>query len=219
VIVSTRLALAGAILVLAAAGCGPATQSPKPSAGASSATDRAPTPAPSDSPPVTPSLSPAPSLVPTASPAPSVAACADLPQTGILPSDRFVDLAATTGPDADRLTFVFGNASLPGPPSPPRGTLEVAAPPYTQAGSGAPIEVSGAHVVLVRFSGMSLSDDLGQPTYDGPTEVEPGFAALRHAILFDSSEGVVGWYVGYDGSGCVSLVRSGSKLTLVIEHG
>ena len=220
-IVSTRLALAGIVLVFAAAGCDSATRSPSPSpsAGASSATDGVPTPAPSVSPPVTASLSPAPSLVPTASPAPSVAACTDLPQTGTLPSDRFVDVTATSGPDADRLTFVFGNASLPGPPSPPQGSLQVATPPYTRAGSGAPIEVTGAHVVQVRFSGMSLADDLGQPTYDGPTEVEPGFTALRHAVLSDASEGVVGWYVGYDGSGCVSLVRSGTSLTLVIERG
>lgn len=217
---STRFVLAAVILVLVAAGCGPAAQSPvaqspSPSAGASSAASGPPTPASS----VAPSVTPAPSLIPTPSPAPSVAACADLPQTGLLPSDRFVDLQVGSGPDADRLTFVFGNASLPGPPSPPEGTLEVATPPYTQAGSGAPIEMTGAHVVQVRFSGMSLANDLGQPTYDGPTEVEPGSTALRHAVLFDASEGIVGWYVGYDGPGCLTLVRSGMNLTLIVEHG
>ena len=83
----------------------------------------------------------------------------------------------------------------------------------------AAIEVDGERVLVVRFTGMSLANDVGQPTYDGAVEIKPDLAALRHAVLFDASEGVIGWYVGYDGSGCVSLVRSGNSVTLVIEHG
>lgn len=215
----TRLALAGLVALLVAAGCGPTTASPSPnpssSAGPSSVASAAPTAAPS----VAPTATPSPSATPSPTPAPSIAACAELPQSGVLPSDRFVDLRVVTGPDADRLVFVFGNASLPGPPSPPRGSLEVASPPYTQAGSGATIKVVGAHVLQVRFDGMSVANDLGQPTYEGPTDVKADGVALRQAVLFDASEGVIGWYVGYDGAGCVTLVRDGSNLTLLIEHG
>jgi hypothetical protein len=32
------------------------------------------------------------------------------------------------------------------------------------------------------------------------------------------SEGVVGWYVGFDGTGCVSMVAAGDTVTLRIAH-
>ncbi len=113
---------------------------------------------------------------------------------------------------------MFGNPSLPGPPVPPEGRLEAAIPPYTHAGSGAPIEVTGEHVLQIRFSGMSLSNDVGQETYTGPTEIKPDMNGLRHAVLFDASEGVVGWYVGYNGTGCVTLVANGNEVTVSIAH-
>ncbi len=174
------------------------------------------TAAPSASPSATASPSPATTTVPsqaqasptaiavaTASPTPvvSVAACQPLPREGILPSDRFTALRVDRGDTADRLTFAFGNPSLPGGPTPPQGSLAVARPPYTQAGSGAAIRMAGEHVLELRFTGMSLANDVGQPTYDGPTELTPSFEALKQAVQFDASEGVVGWYIGYDGVG------------------
>jgi hypothetical protein len=167
-------------------------------------------------PSATPSASP--TATATAIPTPSpVVACAVTSQSGALPSDRFTDLKVATSATADRLTFVFGNASLNGG-APPQGKLDVAAPPYTQAGSGATIEVVGQHVVQIRFSGMSLQNDVGQEIYKGPAELKPAFPALRHAVLFDASEGIVGWYVGYDGAGCVTLGREGSTVTVTIAH-
>ena len=162
----------------------------------------------------------APTVAPTASPlaSASAAACA-LPPAGALPSDRFTDLTVASGPDGDRLTFRFGKPSLPGPASPPQGSLEVASPPYSQASSGAAITMTGEHVLALRFTGMSLSNDVGQPTYDGPRELKPDLVALRHAVLFDASEGVIGWYIGYDGSGCATLTRNGDDLVLVIPNG
>ena len=162
----------------------------------------------------------APSAAPTATPVASASAatCA-LPAAGALPSDRFTDLTVASGPGGDRLTFRFGNPSLPGPASPPQGSLEVASPPYSQASSGAAITMTGEHVLALRFTGMSLSNDVGQPTYDGPRELKPDLEALRHAILFDASEGVIGWYIGYDGTGCVTLERNGDDLVLVIPNG
>lgn len=168
--------------------------------------------------PVTPTASPTASEVPS-TPAPSSAACLLMPQTVALPSDRFTDIKEAPGATADRLTFVFGNPSLPGPAGPPEGSLEVAQAPYTSAGSGAPIEMKGEHVLQIRFSGMSLANDVGQETYVGPRGIEtPDFPSLRHAVMFDASEGIVGWYVGYDGPGCVTLVRTANDLTLTIDH-
>ena len=216
----------GALIVLLAvllAACG--------SGGPSTSPPSSPSVAPT-TPPATPAASasaaasiaaatpsPIPTSTSTATPAPSQAACQTLPQSGALPSDRFTEVRAETGPTADRLTFVFGNPSLPGPPTPPQGSLEVAQPPYTQAASGADIAMTGEHVLALRFTGMSLSNDVGQPTYDGPRELDPGFDAIRRAVLFDASEGQVGWYVGYDGAGCVTLDRTGEGITLTIDHG
>ncbi len=151
-------------------------------------------------------------------PVPSTAGCQALPQIVALPSDRFTDIEVVAGAGADRLTFTFGNASLPGPPTPPGGSLEAARPPYTQASSGKSISIAGDHVVQVRFTGMSLANDVGQPTYDGRTDIRATGTALKQAVLFDASEGVIGWYVGYNGPGCVTLAVGAHDVTLVIAH-
>lgn len=196
-----RPAFAGlATITLVVAACGLATPSATPSGGSSV-------------PSATPTSTPVPST-----PAPSTVACAVTPQTGQLASDRFADIRVSTGATADRLTFVFGNPSLPGPAGPPQGSLEVAQPPYTFAGSGAPIDMAGEHVVQIRFSAMSLSNDAGQETYVGPPDIRPDLPALRHAVMYDASEGIVGWYIGYDGPGCVTLSRNGNDVTVMIAH-
>ena len=89
------------------------------------------------------------------------------------------------------------------------GSLDVARPPFTQAGSGAPIDMTGEHVVQVAFTGMSLQNDAGEVMFTGPTELKPNLPALRKAVQFDASEGTIGWYIGYDGTGCVVLGRDG----------
>ena len=208
------------VVLLVAAGCSasPSSPSPNPNPTASSSPTTVPASPPSSaSPSLLPTPTPMASIAAT-SPAPSVGACATLPQTVALPTDRFVDIKPVPGPTADRLVFVFGNASLPGPPTPPQGSLEVARPPYTQAASGKPIRVAGDHVVQVRFTGMSLANDVGQPTYDGRTDIRVAGTALKQAVLFDASEGVIGWYVGYDGSGCVAMTVGAHDVTLVIAH-
>ena len=94
----------------------------------------------------------------------------------------------------------------------------MARPPYTAAGSGATIPMIGGRVITIRFTGMSLQNDAGQETYVGPRGIEEPFPALRHAVVYDESEGVIAWYVGYDGSGCVTLARSGTSVTVTIDH-
>ena len=37
-------------------------------------------------------------------------------------------------------------------------------------------------------------------------------------VLYDASEGVIGWYIGYDGDGCVSLIDDGRGLLLSIQQ-
>jgi hypothetical protein len=190
------------------------------------------TPAPTASTSSTPSSS---AVIPTSAASPSAAAgspatssasvppggtgpvCAVASQSGLLPSDRLVDLQISSTTTHDLLTFEFAT-SAPGPAGPARGALEAATPPFSFAGSGQPIDLVGQHAVQVRFSGMTLASETGEATYKGPTEAKPGLPALREAIQFDASEGIVGWLVGYDGPGCVTLVREGNSVTVMIAH-
>ncbi len=211
------LALLVAACSSAGGSAGPsATPVATPTASSSAVPSVSPTPAAT----ATPAMSPSPTAFPSSSSVPSgsASACVLRPTDIALPSDRFVAIAVSSTATADRLTFTFGNPSLPGPPSPPKGSLTFAKPPFTQAASGAPIDLVGAHALMLRFTGMSLQNDAGQPTYDGPIDLKPDLTTLRHAVLFDASEGIIGWYVGYDGAGCVAFVRAGNDLVIAITH-
>ena len=177
---------------------------------------------------VTPSPEPtAASLAPTTAPSPSASSAAASPSSATacttasqtdLPSDRLTNVTVTPGATSDRLDFVFGDSSLPGPVTPPMGSLGIARPPYTQAGSGAPIAMTGDSVVQLRFTGMSLQNDAGEEMFTGPTELTPNLPALRKAVQFDASEGTIGWYIGYDNAGCVLLGRHGNTVSVTIDH-
>ncbi len=203
----TSLALV-AMTTLTLGACGPTTTAPTV----------APTIAPTtSSPPSTPPASAAASA-PSATPSAATAACEIAPQTGRLPSDRLVDIVISSAADSDVVTFVFGNDSLPGPAAAPEGTLETALPPFIQGGSGEPLTVDGEHVALIRFAGMSIANDVGQPVYDGDMEFRPEFPALRHVVNMEMFEGVVSWYIGFDGPGCVRLNQDGQNVSIEIEH-
>lgn len=148
-----------------------------------------------------------------------VAACPIAPQTGRLPSDRLVDIVFPPATGADVVTFVFGDQSLPGPQGAPEGTLATAEPPFIHGGSGEPLEVLGDHVAFVQFAGMSIANDVGQPVYQGEMEFRPDLPALRHVVSMEMFEGVVSWYIGYDGPGCVTLEQDGRNVSIAIQHG
>lgn len=182
-----------------------------------------PSPTPSTAqtahPSVTPSASTSAGETPkaSASPFPSPA-CPVTAQTGLLPSDRLVDLAISATPTHDLITFVFADPASPGPAGPPHGTVDAIQPPFSYAGSGQPIDLHGEHAVQVRFTGMTIASESGESTYHGPQKVEPNLPALQEAIQYDASEGVIGWYVGYNGPGCVTLSRNGNDVTVKIAH-
>jgi len=213
---STRLTtlIALAVVSVLAAGCGPTSSSATAGSSASAAPSAVASATVAPSP--TPSATPVPS--PTAAPS-TAEACPIAPQTGRLPSDRLTNVVVSTSATADLVTFVFGNFSLPEPPQGTSdGSLEAAVPPYTQAASGLPVQVDGEHVAQIRFSGMSLMNDAGEPTYDGAMDFRPDLTVLRTVVNYDMSEGVVGWYIGYDGIGCVTLSSDSTSVTVAIDH-
>lgn len=189
------------------AACSPATTTPAPS-GATVSPSRA-----AESALTAPTAPPTPTPSPTA-----VAGCPIASQTGRLPSDRLVDVVISSTATADIVTFVFGDDSLPGPPGAPEGTLGSAEPPFVEGASGEPIELEGEHVALIRFAGMSIVNDVGQPVYDGQLSFQPDTSTLRHVVNSEMFEGVVSWYIGYDGVGCLTLASDGRNVSVIIDH-
>jgi len=187
---------------------------------ASQATVSNPTPSPSIAPSPSPSATttPSASAPASASSSASAAACAVDRQTGLLPSDRMTNVEILGLPGRDVVRFSFGDRSLE-PKGPATGTLDVATPPFTGAASGLPIDLKGEHALQVVFRGMSLQNDVGQLAYDGPREfvVTDPTRSLRHLVLYDESEGQLGWYAGYDGPSCATLTRSGDTIELSLD--
>jgi hypothetical protein len=192
---------------------------PTPTAPATASTaPSSPSTAPATTEPSTAPVSASPSAELPASSS-GAEACEISPQAGRLPSDRMTDVRISTSGTADLVTFVFGNLSLPEPPQGvSEGSLDEAVPPFTQSASGLPIDVTGQHVAQIRFSGMSIVNDVGEPTYDDTMDFRPDLTALKSVVNFDMFEGVVGWYIGYDGDGCVTLTSDATSVTVVVDH-
>lgn len=153
----------------------------------------------------------------TVAPSPTSVACAIKPQDGLLSSDRVVSVKVSTSPTTDFVTFVFDEGSLT-PAGPPRGELTAAEPPFTYGPSGLPIDLQGQHALQVRMSGMSLYNDVGEPMFKGDPDIMANMPALKQVVMYDASEGIAAWYIGYDGNGCVDLVRDGNDITVTIAH-
>jgi hypothetical protein len=178
---------------------------------ASASTD----PSPSTSESTVPSTAASPAVSAT----PAAATCAIATQRVRPPSDRLIDIIVRGNANADLVRFVFGEPSLEGSGGPPTSVLQRAKRPYTKAGSGKPMALLGQRVAQVRFDHMSNMNDIGEPTYQGPAEVRPKLPELRDVALYDDSEGVVGWYIGFNGRGCATLSVRGSEVIVTIEHG
>jgi hypothetical protein len=210
-----RLAIVGLVIFgLSFAACGPTAPSASPSSAAPSVAPSAPATAT----PAAPTASVVPSSTPSAS---AVAVSCDLkPQTGQLPSDRLTGIQVLGVPGADIVRFQFSPGSLT-PAGPPVGSLDVATPPFTECASGLPVDLQGEKALQVVFRHMSLQNDAGEETFTGQREIrstDPS-RSLRHVVLFDESEGQLGWYLGYDGPACVTLTREGDDILVTITYG
>ena len=157
-----------------------------------------------------PSLSPAPSPS-VASPLPDVSlsvqsgasatGCPDPRTEGTLPFDRLVRVEIGQVPGADVVTFAFDPPF--GPAARTVATLEPASPPFVEGGSGLSLEVEGDAFVSMKFQGVILSDDGGQPTLTTPSEYRPLLPVVRHVVNSEAFEGISRWLIGYEGQTCV----------------
>lgn len=193
----TRL-LAVGLLVLAACtpiGSGsPATRSPTPGV----PTPTAPASSPSDEPS-------------------QGAACPVVEHSGPLASDTVTEIRIDATPTADLVTFILGERTSA--PTTPNAKISAIEPPFSDGGSGLPVEVAGTHFVEVRLEGIMNSDDDGNPTYEGEYRFEPNLPALQDFVNVDAFEGHFTWIGGYVGSGCVTLLPNAAAGTFVISFG
>jgi hypothetical protein len=208
-----RLAALGVAGLLLVAGCGLGNGgSPEPS-GSPAGGGTTPSAAPG-SPSLPPSVAPSPS--PSASSSP--VACT-LPLPGPLASDTLLDAKLEHGPTADRLVFTFGTRPPEAIAEPTIGIV-FAEPPFSMAGSGEPVSVTGDRFLKVRMDGMVVARPDGAPVYLGQRDLLLTGGTIPEAAMTDEFEGVVTWIVGLSGSGCPTVVRDSSGgEKLVIELG
>ena len=171
-----------------------------------------------------PSVAPSEAAPPSTAPQASVEPSEDLgPFTCSFPIEergapvhtRIVDVRVGEHDGYDRIVFEFDNGI-------PEYVLSQADAPYTEDPSGRAIEVDGAAVLQLVLLGATRFDSAGdyEPTYDGPTELEPGFTQLVHLVEAGDFEAVSSWYIGLAGDACARVLTldGPDRLVVDIEH-
>jgi hypothetical protein len=212
---AATVAAMAVVVAVVAVGCGQPAPSFSPTISPGATATAAASPAVESSPTATaePSLA----VEPTPTGSPSSVACAFKRQTVGPPSDRLTGIEILGLAGKDIVAFDFGPESL-SPAGKPTGSLSVATPPFTAAASGKRIALSGEHALKIVFTGMAVTNDLGEPTFSGERHIRVDDGrSLREVILFDESEGQIAWYIGFDGSPCVKLSGEGDRIIVGIE--
>ena len=112
----------------------------------------------------------------------------------------------------DRVAFDF-DVRLPG------YRVELAHPPVSACGTGDPVELPGAAVLVVAFRGAAAHDDLGNATV-ADRDRRPGLPALAALKLFCDFEGDVSWALALPRPTRFRVSESAAppRLTVDIEH-
>jgi hypothetical protein len=216
---AATVAATAVVVAVVAVGCAQPTPSFTPTTNPGATTIATATAAASPAVESSPTATAEPSLAvePTPTGSPSSVACAFKRQTVGPPSDRLTGIEILGLAGKDIVAFDFGPESL-SPAGKPTGSLSVATPPFTAAASGKRIALSGEHALKIVFTGMAVTNDLGEPTFSGERHIRiDDGRSLREVILFDESEGQIAWYIGYDGSPCVKLSGEGDRIIVGIE--
>ena len=205
---SRLTAIAGALVLLT--GCMGADPSASPSLSQAPSTAPAPSSPASEAPM---SAEPVPTE-PVASDDLEAFTC-DLPivEDGSATIANIVDVRVGTHDGYDRVVFEFEQGT-------PELTLDRAEPPFTEDASGMPMEVDGDAFLGLRMRGGTRQTDAGTSSYDGPTDVSPGFPTLVHLIEGGDFERQSTWYLGLTGESCVRvlLLDAPPRLVIDVEH-
>lgn len=95
--------------------------------------------------------------------------------------------------------------------------------PFSEAGSGAPIEVRGNAFLVLRLEPAAIADlsiESVPLTYEGPRDFEPeGTIHVVQVRLYDAFEGVVGWVIGLDSQQPFTVETGTSPPSITIAIG
>ena len=211
----------GMMVVLAA--CQPAAVATGPSAassanpgstGAESPTER---PSESDGPTASPSpASTASQALAAASSAPFACEPLDIRSEADLTHALIADVRVGTHSGYDRVVFEF-TQPRDAPPGIPEYILQDAEPPLARDPSGLPMEVPGDRYVHLVLLGGTRYDEDYTPSYDGPTEFDPGFPALVALHEAGDFEATASWYLGLDQDPCLRVFTLSGPHRLVVD--
>jgi hypothetical protein len=206
------------LAALLVAGCTSTDASPSPaSSTAASAPASASVPASQSEPSAAPTTAVA-TPVASADAVPSddlAAFTCDLPivESGSVPIANITDVRVGTHDGFDRFVIEFDQGT-------PELTLDRAQPPFTQDGSGLPIEVRGESFLALVLRGGTRQTDDGTSSFDGPTEWDADLPALVHAVQAGDFERQSTWYLGLAAESCVRvlLLDGPPRLVIDVEH-
>ena len=197
------------LVALLLAGCFGTGATPSPTESAGPPTSSAPATG-------EPSASSQPSAEPVPSEDLEPFAC-DLPihEDATVARANITDVRVGAHADYDRVVFEFVDGL-------PEMTLDRAEPPFTEDGSGFPVEVDGASFLSLTMRGGTKQTEDGTSSYDGATEFEPGFPTLLHLVEGGDFEAQSTWYFGLSSEACVrvlTLTDDGApRLVIDVEH-
>jgi hypothetical protein len=130
-----------------------------------------------------------------------------------VPLANIIDVRVGAHEGYDRVVFEFEQGT-------PELTLDRALPPFTQDGSGFPIDVEGESFLRLIMRGGSKQTDAGTSSYDGPTDFDPGLPAIVDLIEGGDFERQSTWYFGLTAESCVRviLLADPARLVIDVEH-
>jgi hypothetical protein len=130
-----------------------------------------------------------------------------------VPLANILDVRVGAHEGYDRVVFEFEQGT-------PELTLDRALPPFTQDGSGLPIDVQGESFLRLIMRGGSKQTDAGTSSYDGPTDFDPGLPAIVDLIEGGDFERQSTWYIGLTAESCVRviLLADPARLVIDVEH-
>ncbi len=113
---------------------------------------------------------------------------------------NITDVQVGTHADYDRVVFEFADGL-------PEMTLDRATPPFSQDGSGLPIDVAGTSFLRLTLRGGTKQTLENTSSYDGPTSFAPDFPTLLHLIEGGDFEAQSTWYLGLTDEACVRVLQ------------